>query len=55
MKVSILPDPTAINDESQKSHLQSFAREIEGCFLSAADFENILNEVRKVNHIEYHC
>ncbi|KAK3045424.1 hypothetical protein LTR09_012975 [Extremus antarcticus] len=44
VKVSILPGPTAINDESQKSHLQSFAREIEGCSLSAADFENILDE-----------
>jgi hypothetical protein len=45
VKVSILPGPTANNDENQKSHLQEFARTIEGGELSADLFAEILDEV----------
>lgn len=45
VKVSILPGPTANNDEDQKSHLQEFARTIEGGELSADLFATILDEV----------
>lgn len=45
VKVSILPGPTANNDENQKLHLQEFARTIEGGELSADLFAQILDEV----------
>ena len=45
VKVSILPGPTANNDETQKMHLQEFARVIEGGELSADLFAQILDEV----------
>jgi hypothetical protein len=43
--VSILPDPTANNDEEQKAHLQQFARTIEEDKLSSEVFATILDEV----------
>ena len=44
--MSILPGPTANNDEDTKSHLQKFARTIEGGELSSDLFAEILDEVR---------
>lgn len=45
VKVSILPGPTTDNGDNQKSHLQEFARTIEGGELSAELFAQILDEV----------
>lgn len=45
IKVSILPGPSANNDEEQQAHLKTFARTIPGANLSADEFGTILDEV----------
>ena len=52
VKVSIIPGPTANNDEAQKQHLLAFEKIIEGHELSSQEFASILNDVRRQRRSE---
>ena len=45
VRVSIIPGPTASNDEDQKRHLESFACALPGKDLDSAKFKTLLDEV----------
>lgn len=45
IKISILPGPTANENEEQKTKLQAFSRTLDEGFLTAASFGKILDEV----------